>query len=147
MKVVIQRCKKGSVEISNKIYSSIDKGYVILVGFTHNDNKEIVDKIINKIINLRVFEDENGKMNRSILDENGSILSISQFTLYANASEGRRPSFTDAMNKEEAIILYDYFNNELNKIINTKTGIFGEDMKVNISNDGPVTIILDSNEL
>ncbi len=147
MRIVVQRSKESSVTINNKLNGKIDKGFVLLVGFTHNDTKEIVDKMINKIINLRIFEDENEKMNLSIQDINGSILSISQFTLYANCKEGRRPSFTNAMNPNDASILYDYFNQELDKIIHTETGIFGSDMKVNIYNDGPVTIILDSDEL
>lgn len=147
MRIVVQRSKESSVTINNKLNGKIDKGFVLLVGFTHNDTKEIVDKMINKIINLRIFEDENEKMNLSIQDINGSILSISQFTLYANCKEGRRPSFTNAMNPNDASILYDYFNQELDKVIHTETGIFGSDMKVNIYNDGPVTIILDSDEL
>ena len=103
--------------------------------------------MINKIINLRIFEDENEKMNLSLLDTKGSILSISQFTLYANASEGRRPSFTDALKPDEATKLYDLFNKKLSEFVHTETGIFGADMKVEIYNDGPVTIILDSDEL
>ena len=147
MKVVLQRCLNGSVTINNEIYGKCDKGYVILVGFTHEDNKEIVDKMIQKIIYLRVFEDENEKMNKSILDINAEVLSISQFTLYANSKEGRRPSFTDAMNKDDATKLYDYFNQELSKYLKVETGVFGADMKVSILNDGPVTIVLDSKEL
>lgn len=147
MKVILQRCLNGSVEINKKINGKCNTGYVALVGFTHNDTKATVDKMIQKIIYLRVFEDENGKMNKSILDKNGSVLSISQFTLYADASEGRRPSFTNAMKQEEASELYDYFNEELSKYLNVETGVFGADMKVSILNDGPVTIILDSKEL
>ena len=103
--------------------------------------------MINKILNLRIFEDENEKMNLSILDTKGSILSISQFTLYANAKEGRRPSFTNALNPTDASKLYDIFNEKLRSQIHTETGIFGADMKVEIYNDGPVTIMLDSDEL
>ena len=147
MKVVLQRCLNGSVTINNEIYGKCNKGYVILVGFTHEDNKTIVDKMIQKIIYLRVFEDENEKMNKSILDINGEVLTISQFTLYANSKEGRRPSFTDAMNKDDATKLYDYFNQELSKYLKVETGVFGADMKVSILNDGPVTIVLDSKEL
>lgn len=147
MKVVVQRSKKSKVTINNKVNGSIDKGFVLLVGFTHGDTTDIVDKMINKILNLRIFEDENDKMNLSIKDINGSILSISQFTLYADAKKGNRPSFINAMKPDEANKLYDYFNQELSKHIEVNTGIFGADMKVEIYNDGPVTIILDSDEL
>ena len=147
MKVVVQRSKKSKVTINNKVNGSINKGYVLLVGFTHGDTTDIVDKMINKILNLRIFEDENDKMNLSIKDINGSILSISQFTLYADSKKGNRPSFINAMNPDEASKLYDYFNQELSKYIEVNTGIFGADMKVEIYNDGPVTIILDSDEL
>ncbi|MGM9877515.1 MAG: D-aminoacyl-tRNA deacylase [Bacilli bacterium] len=147
MRVLVQRSKESKVTINGKINGKIDKGFVLLVGFTQGDDEIILDKMIQKIINLRIFEDENNKMNLSIQDINGSILSISQFTLYANCKEGRRPSFTSAMNPEEATILYDKFNGKLSKIINTQTGIFGSDMKVEIYNDGPVTIMLDSDEL
>lgn len=147
MKVVVQRSKKSKVTINNKVNGSIDKGYVLLVGFTHDDTKEIVNKMINKILNLRIFEDENEKMNLSIKDINGSILSISQFTLYADCKKGNRPSFINAMKPDEACTLYDYFNKELSKHIEVQKGIFGADMKVEIYNDGPVTIILDSDIL
>ena len=147
MKVVVQRSKSSKVTIDNKVNGKIDHGYVLLVGFTEGDNETIIDKMIDKILHLRIFEDENGKMNLSILDTHGSILSISQFTLYANAKEGRRPSFTDALNPGDASKLYDIFNEKLSKFVHTETGIFGADMKVEIYNDGPVTIILDSDEL
>lgn len=147
MKVVIQRSKKSKVTIDGKVNGSIDSGFVILVGFTDGDNESMFDKMIDKIINLRIFEDENGKMNLSLLDVKGSILSISQFTLYANCKEGRRPSFTNAMNPEEAKELYLKFNEKLSKYVHVETGIFGADMKVEIYNDGPVTIILDSNDI
>ena len=147
MRVVVQRSKKSKVTINGKVNGSIDHGYVLLVGFTQGDNEIILDKMIDKIIHLRVFEDENEKMNLSILDTGGSILSISQFTLYANAKDGRRPSFTEALNPSEASKLYDIFNEKLSKFIHVETGIFGSDMKVEIYNDGPVTIILDSEYL
>ena len=147
MRVVLQRSKKSKVTINNKVNGSIDHGYVLLVGFTNGDNEQTIDKMINKIVNLRVFEDENEKMNLSILDTKGSILSISQFTLYANAKEGRRPSFTEALNPNDATKLYDLFNEKLSKYLQVETGIFGSDMKVEIYNDGPVTIILDSEVL
>ena len=147
MRVVLQRSKASKVTIDGKVNGKIDKGYVALVGFTDGDNVEIVDKMIKKIVNLRVFEDENEKMNLSIQDIGGSILSISQFTLYADSKKGNGPSFINAMNPEEASKLYDIFNQKLSEILHVETGIFGADMKVEIYNDGPVTIILDSNEL
>lgn len=147
MKVLVQRSKNSKVTIDGKVNGQIDHGYVLLVGFTNGDNETIIDKMINKILNLRIFEDENEKMNLSILDTKGSILSISQFTLYANAKEGRRPSFTNALNPTDASKLYDIFNEKLRSQIHTETGIFGADMKVEIYNDGPVTIMLDSDEL
>ena len=147
MRVVLQRSKESKVTIDGKVNGKIDKGYVALVGFTDGDNTEIVDKMIKKIVNLRVFEDENEKMNLSIQDIGGSILSISQFTLYADSKKGNRPSFINAMNPTEASKLYDIFNQKLSEILHVETGIFGADMKVEIYNDGPVTIILDSNEL
>ena len=147
MRVVLQRSKNSKVTINNKVNGSIDHGYVLLVGFTDGDNETIIDRMIKKIINLRVFEDENEKMNLSILDTKGSILSISQFTLYADATKGNRPSFINAMNPEEATKLYDLFNKKLREFVHVETGIFGADMKVEIYNDGPVTIILDSKEI
>lgn len=147
MRVILQRSKESKVTIDGKVNGKIDKGYVALVGFTDGDNTEIVDKMIKKIVNLRVFEDENEKMNLSIQDIGGSILSISQFTLYADAKKGNRPSFINAMNPTEASKLYDVFNQKLGEILHVETGIFGADMKVEIYNDGPVTIVLDSNEL
>ncbi len=148
MKVILQRSKESKVTIDGSVHGKIDKGLVLLSSFTDGDNKEIIDKMIDKIINLRIFEDENEKMNLSLLDVNGSILNISQFTLYANCKKGRRPSFVDAMKPEKATKLYDYMNEKLISLgINTQTGIFGSDMKVEIYNDGPVTIILDSKEL
>ncbi len=147
MRVLIQRSKESKVTINGLAHGKIDKGYVLLVGFTDGDNETIIDKMIDKIVNLRIFEDENEKMNLSILDVGGSILSISQFTLYANCKEGRRPSFTEAMKPDEASRLYDLFNKKLSEKIHTETGIFGSDMKVEIYNDGPVTIMLDSSEI
>lgn len=147
MKVVLQRSKQSKVTIDGKINGEIDHGYVALVSFTNGDNIEIIDKMIKKIINLRVFTDENDKMNLSILDTKGSILSISQFTLYADTTKGNRPSFINALNPTEATKLYDIFNQKLSEFVHVETGIFGADMKVEIYNDGPVTIILDSHEL
>lgn len=147
MKVVIQRSKEASVKVDDKIVGKIDKGLVVLVGFTENDNENIIDKMINKVINLRIFDDENGVMNKSLLDGNGDILSISQFTLYADTRKGRRPSYIKALRGEESTILYDIWNTKLKEFgINVETGIFGADMKVSLINDGPVTIIIDSEE-
>ena len=143
MKVVIQRVLSSSVEVDNKIVGKINEGLTILVGFSKNDTYEKIDKIVNKIIKLRIFDDNNHIMNKSILDIGGSILSISQFTLYANVKKGTRPSYIDAMKSSEAEKLYDYFNNELSKYIEVKQGIFGSNMKLNIENNGPVTIIIE----
>ena len=147
MKVILQRSKKSSVSVDNKVVGSIDSGLVILVGFTEGDNETVIDKMINKIINLRIFNDENNIMNKSILEVGGSILSISQFTLYADVKKGRRPSYIKALNGDQSIKLYDLFNEKLKQYINVATGIFGADMTVNISNDGPVTIIIESEDL
>ena len=147
MKVIVQRCKHASVKINGDVVGKIDKGFVLLVGFTHDDNIDIIKKVARKIVNLRIFEDENEKMNLALKDVNGKILSISQFTLYAKL-DGRRPSFTDAMSYNVASNLYDLFNEELRSYdIDIKTGMFGEDMKVSLINDGPVTIIVDSKEI
>jgi len=144
MKIVVQRCMKSSVEVDNKIVGSIDKGLMLLVGFTYGDNEEVLDYMVDKVINLRIFDDENGVMNKSLIDIDGSILSISQFTLYGDASKGRRPSYIKAMKGEEAVSLYEIFNRKLrNKNICVETGIFGADMKVSLINDGPVTILLE----
>lgn len=144
MRVVVQRSKDSSVIIDGKVNGKIGKGYVLLVGFTFGDTKEIASKMALKIANLRVFSDNDDKLNLSLKDINGEILSISQFTLYAKLN-GRRPSFTKALNYGDAKDLYDYFNEELRNLgINVKTGVFGADMTVNITNDGPITIIIDS---
>lgn len=145
MRLVIQRVKCAKCEIDGKVTGEIGQGFMILVGFGQDDNEEIVDKMVKKVLNLRVFEDENEKMNYNITKINGSILSISQFTLYACCTEGNRPSFTDALNPLEATKLYDYFNLSLRQNgMNTQTGVFGADMQISLVNDGPVTIILDS---
>lgn len=144
MKVVVQRVKSSSVTIDNKLYNSINKGLMVLVGFTEGDNTSDIDYIVKKIVNLRIFDDESGIMNKSIIDIKGSILSISQFTLYADTKKGNRPSYIKALKSEYSSKLYDEFNNKLKKFVNTKTGIFGSDMQVSLINDGPVTIIIDS---
>ena len=147
MRLVIQRSKEASVTVSNKVVGQINEGLVILVGFTDGDNEKIIDKMISKVINLRIFDDENGIMNRSLLDVGASILSVSQFTLYADTRKGRRPSYIKALRGEEAIILYDKWNENLRKTgINIESGIFGADMKVALINDGPITIFMDSEE-
>lgn len=144
MKVIVQRVKSSSVTIDNKLYNSIDKGLMVLVGFTEGDNTSDIDYIVKNIVNLRIFDDESGIMNKSIIDIEGSILSISQFTLYADTKKGNRPSYINALNGSIATKLYDEFNNKLKNFVNTKTGIFGSDMQVSLINDGPVTIIIDS---
>ncbi len=146
MKVVVQRCLRANCIIDGNVHSSIGRGLMLLVGFTNNDNLEIIKKMSKKIINLRIFEDENNKMNKSIIDIGGEILSISQFTLYANPYNGNRPSFTEALNFSDANNLYKEFNEVLRSENNIKVeeGIFGADMKIDFVNDGPVTIIIDS---
>ena len=144
MKVVIQRSKESNVIIDNKVFNKIDKGLVILSCFTYEDTIEDIDYIVKKIVNLRIFDDENGVMNKSILDVNGDILSISQFTLYADTKKGNRPSYNKALPGNDSIKLYELFNVELNKYVKTYPGVFGADMTLNITNDGPVTIIIDS---
>ena len=144
MRVLVQRVISSSVEVEGKVVGSIDKGLNILVGFTDTDTSKEIDYMVDKVINLRIFDDENGVMNKSLLDVGGSILSISQFTLYADASKGRRPSYIKALSGDKATILYDEFNNKLRENnIKVETGIFGADMKVNILNDGPVTIFIE----
>lgn len=146
MRVVVQRVKNASCVIDGNLYSQIDTGYLLLVGFTHTDTLKEVKYLAKKIANLRVFEDENGKMNLSLKAVNGKILSISQFTLYADTKDGNRPAFVKAMNPVEASKLYDLFNEELRTYdIEVLTGQFGADMKINLLNDGPVTIIYDEN--
>lgn len=144
MKFVIQRVKNAQVDVENKTVGKIDKGFLVLIGITHTDTKEIADYLIKKLINLRVFEDDNGKMNLSLNDVNGELLLVSQFTLYANCSNGNRPSFTEAAKPDFANELYEYIISESNKKINkVETGIFGADMKISLVNDGPVTIIIE----
>lgn len=143
MKVIVQRSKKSSVSVSEKIVNEIDNGMVLLVSFTQGDTIDNILKMTKKIANLRIFDDEEGVMNKSILDVGGEILSISQFTLYGDTAKGNRPSYMKALNGEEAIKLYKTFNEEMNKYVVTKPGIFGAEMMVNISNDGPITLIME----
>ncbi len=148
MRVLIQISKNSNVKINNEIKGQIESGMVIFVGFAERDSNLIVDKMIDKIINLRIFKDLNGLSNLNLNDIKGSVLSISQFTLYADVTNGRRPSFVKALNPKEASELYNEFNNKLKSLgINVQTGIFGAEMVVNIVNDGPFTILLDSKEL
>lgn len=148
MKIVLQEVVKASVEIDGKIYSSIGNGYLLLVSFTNDDNKEIIDKMIEKVIKLRIFLDENGKTNLSLKDVGGEILSVSQFTIYADIHKGNRPSYVNCLRPDEATLLYDYFNEKIATYgFPVKTGVFGADMKVHLINDGPYTLVIDSKEL
>ena len=148
MRVVLQRVKEASVTIDGNVHGQIQQGYMALVGICEEDNQEIVAKLAKKTAELRVFSDADDKMNLGIQDVNGAILSISQFTLYADCKKGRRPSFVKAAKPAIANPLYEYFNDCIRGYgIHVETGIFGADMKVSLINDGPVTIILDSNEM
>lgn len=145
MRVVIQRSKQASVTVDGNVTGAIDKGYVLLVGITHTDTAEDIAYCAKKIAELRLWEDEEGKMNRSILEVGGDILSVSQFTLYAETKKGRRPSFTAAARPEQAKPMWDAFNDALRQFgLHVETGIFGAMMDVALINDGPVTIIVDS---
>lgn len=143
MKIVVTRVTEASVTIEKKQISKINKGLLVLVGFTQEDTSKEIDYMVKKILNLRIFDDENGIMNKSISDINGEVLSVSQFTLYGDASNGNRPSYTKALKGEYAIKLYDEFNKKLQEQIITKTGKFGAEMQVQSINDGPVTIIIE----
>lgn len=149
MKAVIQRVEYSNVKISGETVGECNKGFMILLGVMQGDTAEDSDKLVNKIPNLRIFEDENGKMNLSCLDINGEILVVSQFTLCADCKKGRRPSFSNSAPPKEANELYEYFVESLKKagVSRVETGEFGADMRVELVNDGPVTIILDSKEL
>ena len=148
MRIVLQRVSHASVTIEGQVHGQINQGYMILVGFKDEDDEGIIDRMVDKIIHLRVFEDDQGKMNLSLLDVKGAILSISQFTLYANSRKGRRPSFVEAAKPDISSPLYDLFNARLEEAgIHVEKGIFGADMKCELLNDGPVTILLDSDEL
>jgi len=144
MKIVVQRVKNAQVEVEGKTVGKIGRGFLVLLGVTHTDTKEQADYLVKKLCKLRVFTDENDKMNLSLKDVNGKLLIVSQFTLYANCSEGNRPSFIDAAKPEQANELYEYFCLECEKNgIHVEKGIFGADMKVNLLNDGPVTIVIE----
>lgn len=145
MRVVVQRVKRASVEIDNKVNGKINTGFLVLLGIASTDTKQDVDYLVKKVVNLRIFSDENDKMNLALRDINGELLIISQFTLYGNCKDGNRPSFIEAARPDVAIPLYEYFIEECKKKVSVvETGIFGADMKVSLLNDGPVTIIIES---
>ena len=143
MKVLVQRSGKSSVSVSSKVVGKIDSGLVLFVGFTEGDDISSINYLVKKVLNLRIFPDEHGVMNKSILDYGGSILSISQFTLYADTKKGNRPSYINALSGEYSSKLYDEFNKVLSESIHVETGIFGADMEVDITNIGPTTIMLE----
>lgn len=148
MRILIQECLKASVTIDNKIYSEINNGEVLFVGFTSSDDEKVVDKMIEKLFKLRIFDDENGKTNLSLTDINGDLLCVSQFTLYADLSQGNRPSFVNAMKADEARKLFSYFCDKVKeRKEDVKFGVFQADMKVNVLNNGPFSIMMDSKEL
>ena len=145
MKVVVQRVRHASVTIDGNVHGKINTGFLVLLGISSTDSKQDVDYLVKKVTHLRIFSDENDKMNLSLNDINGQLLIISQFTLYGNCKDGNRPSFVEAAKPDIAIPLYEYFVSECKKQIPiVETGIFGADMKVELLNDGPVTIIIDS---
>ncbi|GAA0601716.1 D-tyrosyl-tRNA(Tyr) deacylase [Virgibacillus siamensis] len=147
MKAVVQLANHANVSVEDKLTGSIDFGFVVLLGVTHDDTEADAQYLVNKLVHLRIFADENGKMNRSLKDVNGDVLSISQFTLFADTRKGRRPSFVQAAKPDQALELYNYFNQQIEEQgIHVETGEFGEMMGVQLTNEGPVTIILDSNE-
>lgn len=143
MRVVVQRVKESTVKVNEKIVGQISNGLMLLVGFTDTDTEETLNKMVSKIVKLRIFPDENGIMNKSVLDISGSILSVSQFTLYADTKKGNRPSYIKALNGEKATVLYDKFNEKLRSYLPVETGLFGADMEVSLTNMGPTTILLE----
>ena len=150
MKFVIQRVTSAQVEVEGKLEGKIDLGYLVLIGVCNSDTEEIADKLVHKLVNLRIFQDDQGKTNLNIDAVDGKMLLISQFTLYADCKHGNRPSFTNAGNPEMAEALYDYIVEKCKAILGeerVETGVFGGDMKVSLLNDGPFTIVLDSEEL
>ena len=148
MKFVIQKVTHASVTVDNRVIGKIGRGFLVLIGVAEDDTKEIADKLIKKLLGLRIFEDENGKTNLSLSDVDGSLLLVSQFTLYADCKKGNRPSFIKAGEPKMAEEMYEYIISECKKqISHVETGEFGADMKVALLNDGPFTILLDSNEL
>lgn len=148
MKFVIQRVNNASVTIDEKIVGKINKGFLVLIGVSNDDTKEIADKMIKKLIGMRIFEDENGKTNLALADVDGELLLVSQFTLYANCKKGNRPSFINAGAPDMANEMYEYIIEKCRKMVKVvETGEFGADMKVKLENDGPFTIVLDSEQL
>ncbi len=148
MKFVIQRVTEASATVDNKVVGSIETGFLVLVGISHDDTQEIADKMIKKLVGMRIFSDENDKINLDLSQVNGSLLLVSQFTLYANCKKGNRPSFTDAGAPQDAEKLFNYIVNQCNVFVShVETGIFGADMKISLLNDGPFTILLDSEML
>ena len=148
MKFVIQRVKHASVTVDNQVIGKIGKGFMVLIGVCEEDNEAIADKMVKKLIGLRIFKDENGKTNLDLHSVGGELLLISQFTLYADCKKGNRPSFVNAANPEKANALYEYIISECKKQVEVvEKGEFGADMKVELLNDGPCTIVLDSREL
>ncbi|MCR8850081.1 D-aminoacyl-tRNA deacylase [Rossellomorea sp. SC111] len=145
MRVVLQRSKEASVTVDGEVTGEIQSGAVLLVGITHEDTEEDARYVAEKVVNLRIFEDDEGKMNHSLLDVGGEILSISQFTLYGDVRKGRRPNFMNAAKPDHAEVIYDYFNEILEgKGVRLATGVFGAMMDVNLTNDGPVTLLIES---
>lgn len=145
MRIIIQKAKEAAVIVDKKTISSIDKGFVVFVGVTHDDTRDDADYCARKVANMRLFEDADGKTNLSLADVGGSILSISQFTLYANTKKGNRPSFVHAADPDEANELYEYFNEQLRSHdLVVETGQFGAHMEIDFINDGPMTILIDS---
>ena len=148
MKFVIQRVTEASVRVDEQIVGKINKGFLVFIGVSNEDTKEIADKMIKKLCNMRIFDDENGKTNLGLSDVSGQLLLISQFTLYADCKKGNRPSFTSAGAPDMANEMYEYIIEECKKSVPVvEKGIFGADMKISLLNDGPFTIVLDSSEL
>ena len=143
MRCVVQKVNSSSVTVDGKLINKIGRGLNVLVGFTHDDTDTDIEYMAHKVVNLRIFEDENDVMNKSVIDVGGEILSISQFTLYGDARKGNRPSYINALGGEKALPMYEKFNEELNKSVKTYGGVFGADMKVEILNDGPTRINID----
>ena len=143
MRVLVQRCRRASCEVDKEKIGSIDEGLVLFVGFTEGDSKDTIQWMVNKVLNLRIFPDDNGVMNRSIIDINGKVLSISQFTLYADTKKGNRPSYLKAMRGDKAFLLYQYFNNLLKETVPVETGKFASSMEIELINVGPTTILLE----